>query len=84
MGIQNFIEQQLHPETIDDAKCDAEVAQYEMLQMSTADLVKLYYDEFKKRRQEQKRLAAQQNAADGAAPARCKTARPARGRMARR
>jgi len=69
MGIQNFIEQQLHPENIDDSKCDAEVAQYELLQMSTADLAKIFYDEIKQRQKEQKeRAAAQKALADGTAP----------------
>jgi uncharacterized protein (DUF1800 family) len=66
-GLHNFIEMQLHPETIDDSKCDAEIAQFELLQMSGPDLAKLFYDELKKRVQEQKKLAAEQNAAGNAA-----------------
>jgi uncharacterized protein (DUF1800 family) len=68
MGIQNFIEQQLHPETIDDSKCDAEVAQYELLQMSAADLSKLFYDEIKRRKEEQRKRAQQLAQAGGTAP----------------
>ncbi len=69
MGIQNFIEQQLHPETIDDSKCDAEIAQYELLQMSSADLARMFYDEQKQRQKEQKERAAEQKAlAGGTAP----------------
>jgi uncharacterized protein (DUF1800 family) len=69
MGIQNFIAQQLHPEAIDDSTCDAEVAQYELLQLSAADLSKLFYDEQKQRQKEQKERAAQQALAAAAPPA---------------
>ena len=34
MGLRNYIEQQLHPETIDDSATDAEIAQFDLLQMS--------------------------------------------------
>jgi uncharacterized protein (DUF1800 family) len=68
MGIRNYIEQQLHPETIDDSQVENEVAQFDLLQLSGAELTKLFYDEQKRRQQEAKALAAQQAAAGGATP----------------
>jgi uncharacterized protein (DUF1800 family) len=76
MGLQNFIQQQLHPETIMDAQCDAEVAQYELLQLSEPQLVALFYDEQKQRQKEQKRLAAQQAAMAAPNPAATGAAQP--------
>jgi uncharacterized protein (DUF1800 family) len=57
-GIHDFIEMQLHPESIDDSACDQEVAQYELLQMSGAELSNIFYDEVKERLKKQKELAA--------------------------
>jgi uncharacterized protein (DUF1800 family) len=39
MGLQNYLQQQLHPEMIDDSAAQAEVRQFKMLQMSETDLV---------------------------------------------
>ena len=39
MGLSNYIQQQLHPETIDDSYAQSEVRQFKMLQMSESDLV---------------------------------------------
>jgi hypothetical protein len=58
MGVHAYIEQQLHPESIDDSQVNQEVAQYELLQMSAPQLVKLFYDEAKNQLKEQKKLAA--------------------------
>ena len=46
-GLHDFIEMQLHPESIDDSACDQEVAQYELLQMSGAELSNIFYNEAK-------------------------------------
>jgi uncharacterized protein (DUF1800 family) len=62
MGVRAYIEQQLHPESIDDSQVDQEVAQFELLQMSAPQLVKLFYDEAKDRLKEQKKLAAEKAA----------------------
>ena len=37
MGLSNFINQQLHPESIDDSQTDREIAQFELLQLSGTD-----------------------------------------------
>ena len=76
MGLQNFITQQLHPETINDAACDAEIAQYDLLQLTGPQLAQLFYDELKNQKKKQKELAAQQNAQAAAAAAPASPATP--------
>jgi uncharacterized protein (DUF1800 family) len=44
-GIQAYLQQQLHPETIDDSAVEQQLAQLDMLQMSSAQLLGLYKDE---------------------------------------
>ena len=44
-GIQAYIAQQLHPETIDDSAVEQQVAQLDMLQMSSAQLLGMYKEE---------------------------------------
>ena len=59
-GIQTYIHQQLHPETIDDSAVEQQVAQLNMLQMSSAQLLGIYKDErqqAKARQQEQVKAA---------------------------
>src|SRR5258707_5339550 len=58
MGLHNYINQQLHPETIDDSAVEQEVAQFEMLQMSPQELTTLFLEERKKNFQKQKQAAA--------------------------
>jgi uncharacterized protein (DUF1800 family) len=65
-GLRNYLEQQLHPETIDDSATEQAVAQYELLQMSAPELAKLFYDEAKRALKEQKALAAERAAANSA------------------
>src|SRR5476649_2387315 len=48
MGLRNYIEQQLHPETIDDSAVEQQVAGFDLLQMSAQQLTQLYLDERKK------------------------------------
>ena len=42
MGIQAYIEQQLHPETIDDSTIEQQVAQFDMLRMSSKQLQEIF------------------------------------------
>jgi hypothetical protein len=44
MGLRAYIEQQLHPETIDDSALDQEIAQFDLLQMSGTQLSSIFYD----------------------------------------
>jgi uncharacterized protein (DUF1800 family) len=59
MGLHNYIEQQLHPDTINDSAVDQEIAQFDLLQMSGPELSKVFYDEAKQRLKEKKAQAAQ-------------------------
>jgi uncharacterized protein (DUF1800 family) len=68
MGVRNYIEEQLHPESIDDSQVDSEIAQFELLQMSGPALAQLYYDEMKKHLKEAKRLAALNGGAGAETP----------------
>jgi uncharacterized protein (DUF1800 family) len=68
MGVQTYIEEQLHPETIDDSQVDREIAQFDLLQMSGPELAKLYFDEQKQHLKEARRLAAQNGGASGVNP----------------
>jgi uncharacterized protein (DUF1800 family) len=45
MGLQAYIEQQLHPETIDDAAVNAKVARLATLRLTPAELVWLYREQ---------------------------------------
>src|ERR1035441_259041 len=45
MGLHNYIEQQLHPETIDDSAVEQEVSKFELLQMTPQQLTQIYLDE---------------------------------------
>src|ERR1700683_2491627 len=64
IGLRNFIEQQLHPETIDDSATEQQVAGFELLQMSPEELTQMFQGERKKAQARQKALAA----ANGQAP----------------
>src|ERR1700683_4031043 len=48
MGLHSYIEQQLHPEMIDDSMVESEVAQFELLQMTPAELSQLFYEDTKR------------------------------------
>jgi uncharacterized protein (DUF1800 family) len=58
MGLHNYIERQLHPETIDDSAVERQVAGFELLQMSPEQLSQLFLDERKNNLKKQKLLAA--------------------------
>lgn len=70
MGLHAYIEQQLHPETIDDSAVEQTVAHFDMLQMSAQELASLFQEERKKNLEKQRAAAARAKAlADGQAPA---------------
>jgi uncharacterized protein (DUF1800 family) len=91
MGLRAYVEQQLHPETIDDSALDRQLAGFELLQMSSRQLYQMFDDERKNNLKKQKRLAlaaatnqgqglmppASTNAAPGAPPAMDQVAAPA-------
>jgi uncharacterized protein (DUF1800 family) len=56
MGLQAYIRQQLHPETIDDAALRTELARYDVLNMSGSEL----FVEFRDQQQENKQRKIQQ------------------------
>jgi uncharacterized protein (DUF1800 family) len=58
IGLHNFIEQQLHPETIDDSATDEALAGFDLLQMSPQQLSDIFDNERKKAQERQKLLAA--------------------------
>jgi uncharacterized protein (DUF1800 family) len=58
MGLHNYIEQQLHPETIDDSAVEQEVSKFELLQMTPQQLSQLYLDERKRAMEKKKELLA--------------------------
>src|ERR1700748_329352 len=63
MGLSNYIQQQLHPETIDDSAVEQQVSQFELWQMSSQELSQLFLEERKQNLEKQKRLAANKLAA---------------------
>jgi uncharacterized protein (DUF1800 family) len=58
MGLNNYIQQQLHPEAIDDSTVEREVAGFDLLQMSAGDLTDLFLSERKKALKKLQKLAA--------------------------
>src|SRR5476649_1285346 len=62
MGLHNYIEQQLHPETIDDSVVEQQVAGFDLLQMSSQQLTHLFQEERKNALKKQKLLAANNQA----------------------
>ena len=57
-GVHAYIEQQLHPENIDDSAVEEQVTGFDLLQMSSSQLVDMYKSERKKDLEKQKALAA--------------------------
>ena len=57
MGLNNYIEQQLHPETIDDSAVEQEVSRFELLQMSSEELTNLFTEERKNNLKKQQKAA---------------------------
>jgi len=58
MGLRNYIEQQLHPEQIDDSALEQQLTGFDLLQMSSQQLMELFQSERKKNLEKQKKLAA--------------------------
>jgi len=58
MGLQAYIERQLHPETIDDSAVEQQVAGFELLKMSPQQLSQLLLGEQQNEAKKQKLLAA--------------------------
>ena len=48
MGLDAYIDQQLHPERIDDSACDSALAHLDTLKMSSAHLLDDYYGDIKR------------------------------------
>jgi len=65
MGLHAYIEQQLHPETIDDSRVEQEVAGFDMLQKSSGELMALFQNERNNVLLKQKLLAAANQNQDG-------------------
>ncbi len=65
-GIHAYLEQQLHPETIDDSAVEQKVAGFDLLQMSSEQLVGMYKEE---RLNAKAKKAADANATAAPAPA---------------
>ncbi|MCE0484345.1 MAG: DUF1800 domain-containing protein [Methylacidiphilales bacterium] len=59
MGLRNYIEQQLHPESIDDSAVEKDVARFELLQMSPQQLSQLFLEDTKRfiKKQKEKQAA---------------------------
>ncbi|HSZ57654.1 MAG TPA: DUF1800 domain-containing protein [Tepidisphaeraceae bacterium] len=53
MGLEAYIHQQLHPESIEDAKADKALAGLDTLQMSSSHLMDGYYDDIRRFLQQQ-------------------------------
>jgi uncharacterized protein (DUF1800 family) len=69
MGVRAYIEQQLHPEAIDDSAVEGELTKFDLLQMSSSEILQLFNDERKKVLEKAKLAAAAAGTmpADGAA-----------------
>jgi uncharacterized protein (DUF1800 family) len=75
MGLANYIDQQLHPESIDDSAVDQQVQQLDIVEMSSPQLATLFWDDTKRFLKKQKEG---QGAATGAAmPGPAQTMTPA-------
>ena len=69
MGLRNYIERQLHPETIDDSAVEQQVAGFDLLAMSPQQLNQIFLDERKNTLKKQKQLAAANGQDPAAQPA---------------
>ncbi len=57
MGLQKYLQQQLHPETIDDSALGPELARFDILTMDTPALLKIFRDDQQVRKQRQREQA---------------------------
>src|SRR5262245_52565674 len=69
MGIQAYIEQQLHPEKIADATLSARLEQFPTVRMSTSELNDQYFQPIQEARRQQQQAQARAAAAQGKDPA---------------
>jgi len=69
MGLNNYIEQQLHPETIDDSAVEQQLSQFELLHMSAQDLAQLFLKETLNKKDNRQAAAADAAKAAGETPA---------------
>ncbi len=84
MGLDAYIDRQLHPERIDDSALDARLAAFETLGMSNAELADKYFlpaMEIRRRAQQQQQSAAK-TPADGMTPPADPGAGPAQAALA--
>jgi uncharacterized protein (DUF1800 family) len=57
MGLQRYLQQQLHPETIDDSELQADLAKFDILTMDETQLFKTFRDEQEAQKQRQREQA---------------------------
>src|SRR5688500_11017757 len=67
IGLDKWIEQQLHPERIDDSRLDAFVARYPAINRSSNDLLRQYAEELRERRQMRRNEPDNMSGADSVA-----------------
>ena len=63
-GVRAYIEQQLHPEQIDDSAVEQKVASFDLLQMPSEQLLGMYKEEKQNKKLEKQDKAAEAKAAD--------------------
>ena len=76
MGLHNYLEQQLHPDSIDDSAVEQAVAGFDLLQMSAQDLSTMYQEERKNAMKKQLAAEKAANVTDGQIPAAMQDAPP--------
>jgi uncharacterized protein (DUF1800 family) len=57
MGLDRYIEQQLHPERIDDSELESDLAKFDILTMDATDLYQAFRDEQQMQRERQREQA---------------------------
>ena len=67
MGLANYIDQQLHPESIDDSAVEEQVRQLDIVEMSSPELATLFWDDTKRflKKQKEQQGATAENATAG-------------------
>jgi uncharacterized protein (DUF1800 family) len=64
MGLQRYLQQQLHPETIDDSELQADLARFDILTMDETQLFKTFRDEQEAQKQRQREQAEAEKKSD--------------------
>jgi uncharacterized protein (DUF1800 family) len=80
MSLANYIDQQLHPESIDDSAVDQQVQQLDIVEMSSPQLATLFWDDtkrFLKKQKEGQDTATENTATGDAMPGPAQTMTPA-------